>query len=186
VLHSGGMSTKICDYQTNADRFGAVIDAAGDADWAAPSPCDEWTATGVVDHVIDSQRDFLEKRGVDVGPRPSGSVQEIWEAHQDMVRRATKDEEFVSAEYDGYFGRTSVADTLANFYGFDMLAHRWDLATALGQDATFSEAELDRIETAIDGFGDNLYLDGVCKPAVDVPEDASRQAKLLGRMGRHA
>ena len=92
----------------------------------------------------------------------------------------------MSAEYDGYFGRTSVADTLANFYGFDMLAHRWDLATALGQDATFSEAELDRIEKALDGFGDNLYLDGVCKPAIDVPDDASRQAKLLGRMGRRA
>jgi len=186
VLHSGGMSTKIRDYQTNADRFGAVIDAANDADWTAPSPCEEWTAAGVVDHVIDTQRDFLAKRGADVGPRPSGSAQEVWDTHQEMVRRATKDEEFVAAEYDGYFGRTSVADTLANFYGFDMLAHRWDLATALDQDATFSEAELDRIETALDGFGDNLYLDGVCKPAVDVPDGAPRQAKLLGRMGRRA
>jgi uncharacterized protein (TIGR03086 family) len=180
------MSTLISDYETNADRFGTVIDAANGADWSSQSPCEEWTAADVVDHVIDTQRDFLEKRGVDVGARPSGSAQEVWEAHQEMVRRATKDEEFVSAEYDGYFGRTSVAETLANFYGFDMLVHRWDLATAVDADATFSEAELDRIETTLAGFGDNLYLDGVCKPAIDVPDDASRQAKLLGRMGRRA
>ena len=45
---------------------------------------------------------------------------------------------------------------------------------------------MDRIETAIDGFGDTLYPDGVCKPAVDVPDDALGQAKLLGRMGRRA
>ncbi len=46
------------------------------------------------------------------------------------------------------------ADTLANFYGFDMLVHRWDLARALGQDLTY--------------------------------EDAPRQVRLLGRMGRRA
>jgi uncharacterized protein (TIGR03086 family) len=186
VLHSGAMSTLISDYQTNADRFGAVIDAANDADWSAPSPCEEWTAASVVDHVVDTQRDFLDKRGAEVGPRPSGNAQDVWAAHQEMVRRATKDEEFVSAEYDGYFGRTSVADTLANFYGFDMLVHRWDLATAVGQDTAWTEAELDRIETALDAFGDALYTDGVCKPAIDVPEDAPRQVRLLGRMGRRA
>ena len=96
------------------------------------------------------------------------------------------DEDFVSREYDGYFGRTSVEDTLANFYGFDMLIHRWDLATALGIETVWTDAELDRIETALDGFGDNLYADGVCKPAIDVPDDAPRQVRLLGRMGRRA
>ena len=180
------MSTLISDYQANADRFGTIVDAAGAADWTAQSPCDDWTAAGVVDHVVDTQRDFLVQRGVALGPRPTGSAPEVWAAHQDMMRRVAKDEDFVSREYDGYFGRTSVEDTLANFYGFDLLVHRWDLATALGQPADWSEAELDRIETALDGFGDNLYLDGVCKPAIDVPEDAPRQERLLGRMGRRA
>ncbi len=180
------MSTLISDYQDNADRFGAVVDAARDADWTAPSPCEEWTAAGVVDHVIDSQRDFLEKQGADLGPRPAGPVPEVWAAHQEAMRRVTKDEDFVSREYDGYFGRTSVEDTLANFYGFDMLVHRWDLGRAVGHEVTWSEAELDRIEQAVDGFGDNLYLDGVCQPAIDVPDDAPRQERMLGRMGRRA
>jgi len=180
------MSTLISDFRDNADKFDAIVGAAADADWDAQSPCEEWTAAGVIAHVVDTQRDFLERQGADVGPRPNGSPPEVWDAHRKLVDDIVADEGFASREYDGYFGRTTIEDTLANFYGFDMIVHRWDLATALGRDASWSGAELDRIETALDGFGDNLYLDGVCKPAIDVPEDAPRQERLLGRMGRRA
>jgi uncharacterized protein (TIGR03086 family) len=180
------MSTLITDFQANADEFGAVVDAAGPADWDAPSPCEDWTASGVVDHVVDTQRDFLQRQGADIGPRPEGAAPEVWATHRKSVDEVVADANFVSREYDGYFGRTSVEDTLANFYGFDMLIHRWDLATALGITTAWTDAELDRIEAALDGFGDNLYADGVCKPAVDVPAGAPRQVRLLGRMGRRA
>ena len=173
-------------YDAHADRFTAVVEAAGDTDWSSPSPCEGWTAADVLDHVVDTQRDFLDKRGADVGARPEGTPQEVWAAHRDVVRRVTADDAFVSEEYDGYFGRTTVADTLANFYGFDLLVHRWDLARALGRDITWDDAELDKIEASLDGFGDALYSEGVCKPALDVPADASRQEQVLGRMGRRA
>jgi uncharacterized protein (TIGR03086 family) len=178
--------TSISDYDANADRLTAVVEAAGDTDWSRPSPCEDWTAADVVAHLVDTQRDFLDKRGADMGPRPEGAPPEVWAAHRDAVRRATADDAFVSEEYDGYFGRTTVADTLANFYGFDLLVHRWDLARALGRDVTWDDAELDRIEAALDGFGDALYMDGVCKPALDVPAGASRQERALARMGRRA
>ena len=45
---------------------------------------------------------------------------------------------------------------------------------------------MDAIETAIDGLRRHAYDDGVFKPAVDVPDDADRQTRLLGRMGRRA
>ena len=173
-------------YDAHADRFSAVVEAAGDTDWSSPSPCEGWTAADVLDHVVDTQRDFLDKRGADVGARPEGTPQEVWAAHRDVVRRVTADDAFVSEEYDGYFGRTTVADTLANFYGFDLLVHRWDLARALGRDVTWDDGELDKIEASLDGFGDALYSDGVCKPALEVPAGASRQERVLGRMGRQA
>jgi len=178
------MNPQISDYQANAEKFGAVVDGAGD--WSGDSPCDGWTATDVLDHVVDSQRSFLEQRETEIGGRPTGAPPEVWRAHQAAIGSVVTDEEFVTTEYDGYFGRTSVADTLANFYGFDMLVHRWDLARALGQDVTYEDAELDRIEQALDGFGDALYSEGVCQPAIDVPDDAPRQVRLLGRMGRRA
>ena len=176
------MNALIDDYLSNAHRFGAVVDAGGD--WTADSPCAGWTARDVLDHLVDTQRGFLTKRDIDPGPRPDGNPHQVWHAHLDGVRRVVADDALVSAEYDGYFGRTSIADTLANFYGFDLVVHRWDLGRALGQDVRWDEDEMDRLEVAMAGFGDALYSEGVCKPAVDVPADASRQTRLLGRMGR--
>ncbi len=176
---------QIQQYVDNAARFTDVVSAGGD--WAGASPCAGWTARDVLDHVVDTQRSFLEQRGVDLPSRPTGSPHEVWAAHQEQVRAVLADEEFATTEYDGYFGRTTVADTLATFYGFDMLVHRWDLARGLGQDVPFSDAELDVMDTALDGFGDALYSEGVCKPALDdVPADASRAERLLARTGRRA
>jgi uncharacterized protein (TIGR03086 family) len=175
---------QIQQYVDNAARFTEVVEAGGT--WSGESPCEGWTATDVLDHVVDTQRSFLEQRGVDLGERPTGEPTALWAAHLSAVRDVLADEELVTAEYDGYFGRTSVADTLANFYGFDMLVHRWDLARGLGRDVPFSDAELDLADAALDGFGDALYSDGVCKPALAVPADAPRQERLLARMGRRA
>ena len=165
-------------------RFGEIVSAGGD--WSGASPCEEWTARDVLDHVVDTQRSFLEQRGAAVGGRPDGTPEQVWAGHVDAVRRVLADHAFATEEYDGYFGRTSVADTLANFYGFDLVVHRWDLARGLGQDAAFTEQEMDALETAMAGFGDMLYSDGVCKPALDAPADAPRQERLLARMGRRA
>ena len=184
--HAGGMTTttnKLTQrYLDNAALFTDVVGAGGT--WSAPSPCEGWTAADVLAHVVDTQRGFLEQRGADLGERPAGSPEEVWTAHLDAVRNVLADEDFVTEEYDGYFGRTSVADTLANFYGFDLVVHRWDLARALGRDSAFSEEEMDALETGMAGFGDALYSEGVCKPALEVPVDAPRQERLLARMGR--
>ena len=75
---------------------------------------------------------------------------------------------------------------LVRFYGFDMLVHRWDVAQAAGVDAGLTADELDRIERGADGFGDALYLDGVCRPGVEAPADADREARVLARLGRTA
>ena len=96
------------------------------------------------------------------------------------------DDDLVLAEYDGYFGRTTLAATLADFYGFDLIAHRWDLGRATGQEVAFSDAEMDALETAIAGFGESLYMDGICARPVAVPQDATRQQRILATLGRQS
>ena len=179
---SGGMHPQIQQFHDNAATFTDVVETGGD--WSGASPCEGWTASDVVNHVVDTQRNFLEQREVTLADRPTGEPAALWAAHLSGVRDVLADEDFATIEYDGYFGRTSVADTLATFYGFDMLAHRWDLASALGVDASFSDAEMDLMDVALDGFGDALYSEGVCNPALDVPADAPRQTRILARMGR--
>jgi len=64
------------------------------------------------------------------------------------------------------------------------VAHRWDLARSNHLDEAWTAEEADFVERSLDHLGDNIYRDGVCADAVDVPDEAPRQARLLGRMGR--
>ena len=90
----------------------------------------------------------------------------------------------VATEYDGWFGRTTIGETVERFYLFDMYVHRWDIATAAGVGTELSDVEMDMIEASADALGDNIYRPGVCADAVAVPDDADRQTALLGRLGR--
>lgn len=175
--------THLEDFQQNADRFTAIVDGTTADQWSAPSPCEDWTAADVVNHVIDSQRNFLDRQDIGLGPRPDGAPASVWHAHREALTAAVSGG-VLDQEYDGYFGRTTLGDTLANFYGFDLVVHRWDLASATGQDTSFTDQEIERLEKSIAGFGDQLYAEGVCKPAVPAPDDATRQERLLATMGR--
>lgn len=166
-----------------ADRFSATVDAT--TDWSAPSPCAGWTAADVVDHVVDTERDYLTRMDVPLPGRPTGSPDAVWAAHLAAVRPLVTDE-LRAREYDGFFGRTTMGATLDDFYGFDLVVHGWDLASSQGTPTTFTDADMDAMEQAFVGFGDHAYDDGVFKQPVDVPEDADRQTRLLARMGRRA
>lgn len=155
---------------------------AGATDWTAASPCEGWTAADVVDHLIDTQRDFLG-RHVELWPRPDVEPDARWTAHVDAVLDRVGDD-VLHREYDGHFGPTTVGATLADFYGFDMVVHRWDLARALGRVSPFTDPEMDDLEKSIAVFGDTMYAEGICRPPVVVPTNAPRQDKLLGVVGR--
>lgn len=167
-----------------ADRFTDTVSAV--RDWAAATPCEDWTAADLVDHVVDTERDFLGRHDADLGERPTGPPPEVWAAHLAAVRRLVADDAFVAREFDGFFGRTTVSDTLNHFYGFDLIVHGWDLGTSNGRPTTFTDADMDAMEAAFVGFGDHAYDDGVFQQPVAVPDDAPRQARILARMGRRA
>ena len=84
------------------------------------------------------------------------------------------------------FGATTVADTMRDSYGWDMVVHRWDLGRAVGQDVAWSDAECDFVGVELEGFGDQLYGEGICKPAIATPTDADSQTRVLALLGRRA
>lgn len=153
--------------------------------WDRPSPCEGWTTRDVLGHIIDTQREFFEGRGLDLGARPSlDDPARAWREHTSKVAEIVADDAVVDTQYDGYFGPTTIGSTFEQFYIWDMFVHRWDIATGAGLDDTFTDAEIAAVEAGADSFGDSLYMDGVCAPGVEVPDEADRATRLLARLGR--
>ena len=172
-----------------ADRpLTAVLDGVPPTGWSAPSPCEDWTAADVVGHLIETQRDFLTRHGADLGKAPDVAADPAaaWRAHAGQVTRALSDDALPAREFDGFFGPTTVGAAFEQFYVWDMVVHRWDVARAVGADPALTDEELDRIEAGADGFGPALHMEGICRPAVEVPGGAARDARVLARLGREA
>ncbi|WP_256840760.1 maleylpyruvate isomerase family mycothiol-dependent enzyme [Ornithinimicrobium cryptoxanthini] len=171
-------------YRERAAAIGDLL--ATTQGWDAATPCEGWTVRDLVAHLIETQRDFLSQRGLEVSSVSLDDPRGAWAEHTASVQALLIDPEVGAREYDGYFGPATVAGTMATFYGWDLLVHRWDLARGLGTDERFSPEELDQIEAAIPGFGNALYGPGICATPVDVPETESRQVRVLARLGRDA
>ncbi len=164
----------------------AVVDAVPADRWDAPTPCEGWSARDVVAHLVETQREFLTGRGLDLGAAPDlGDPAAALRQHAGRVLTAVGDPAVADAGYDGFSGPTTVGETLEQFYVWDLVVHRWDLATATGQDARLGDAELDRIESGARTWGEALYAEGICERA-EAPAGADRQARVLAVVGRRA
>ncbi len=180
------MNTTLSRFNEARQPLEAVLDAVSNDHWSAPSPCEDWSAHDVLTHVIETQRGFFGERGFDVGagPDPDADPAAAWRDHAQWVADVLKDDFLVAAEYTGYFGPTTMGETFTQFYVWDMLVHRWDIATAAGLDAHLTDAEVESIDQGAGAFGDNLYMEGICKPPLDGDPDSNQITRVLAKLGR--
>ena len=184
-MHPHGMTESMHQFLADADRFGTFVDRV--ARWDAPSPCEGWDAEALLDHIIETQRQAITGQGIDLlDQAPGADPTARWAEHRATIGPVLLEDPRLSVTYEGWFGPTTLAETLSRFYGFDLLVHRWDLATSQGQDADLTDEELDRVEQGIESFGDAMYQPGISAPAITVPDDAPRLHRILGRVGREA
>jgi uncharacterized protein (TIGR03086 family) len=182
------MDTTSMQFESARRPLTEVVAAVAPDAWANPSPCEGWSARDVLGHLITTQREFLTGHGVDLGPAPDLTADPAgaWRDHAQRVATALADDALTATPYDGHFGPTTIGATFAQFYVWDMLVHRWDIARAVGADAGLSADELDRIEAGAESFGEALHMEGICRPGLDVPPDAARPTRVLARLGRAA
>src|SRR5829696_8869012 len=102
------MTTTSTQYEIAYRPLMSVVDAVPAESWTAPSPCAAWTARDVLGHLIETQREFLAGRGVDLGPAPdlTADTAAAWRDHAKRVLEAVSDERLVLTEYDSHFGPT--------------------------------------------------------------------------------
>jgi len=173
-------------YRTLADEFERRIRRVVPEQWSNPSPCEEWTARGVVGHVVATHGMMLGLIGRELSEAPPVDDDPLaaFQAARADMQTVLDDPELAATEYDGMFGRTQISATVDRFLGMDLVIHGWDLARATGQDEHLDPAEVERIWADAQELGDNLRQPGVCAPPVEIADDAPRQDRLLAHLGR--
>ena len=116
-------------YRRLADRFDEVVSAVPADRWDAVSPCEGWTVADVVAHVADTELDFLERHDLTSGEAPGDPV-ERWRAARAAMQTAIDDPRVAERGFDGYFGPTTIEQTVDTFYAMDLAVHAWDVAAA--------------------------------------------------------
>ncbi|WP_068252798.1 maleylpyruvate isomerase family mycothiol-dependent enzyme [Janibacter corallicola] len=165
-----------------------LLDRADPQALTAASPCPGWSGVDVVEHLIESQRDFLLLAGADM-PDPAPTVEQLgaamaWRTHAEAVARQLADDGFAEHPHRRGEDGPSVGRVFEATFGLDLLIHRWDIARTLGGETTFSDRELDQIEEALTASGEHLRAKGMLAPPVAVAADASRQDRLVALTGR--
>ena len=172
----------VTNHERACDAFAEV--AAQVQSWDAPSPCTEWDARGVVEHVIGFH-EVLVLRPLGVkADRPKEDPVARWKATQAAIIEAISKPGALDEEVDMGGGNKAGLRGLVGTLSTDVLVHSWDLAKAGGVEPKldtelctigYERAEQNREMFAkSDMFGDE----------VKVPDDADVCSKLLGIMGR--
>src|SRR4051794_36794096 len=170
------------------ERFGqAVADATGK--WGRPSPCSEWDARGVLEHVIGFH-DVLLLRPLNAKPdRPRDDPLQRWLVTYRALRTVLTRPGFLDAPVAvpavGNNPATQLdAAPLVAGLTQDVLVHTWDLARALGADDRLDRELCEHCLRHLPPDPDALVSSGMFGPAVDVGNDADPQIQLLARLGR--
>ena len=181
--------TEVSDRYTRlANAFSEKVAGVPDDAWGNQSPCEGWTARGVVQHMVDTQRMFLGFVGRELGEVPSVDDDPggAWKAASAKVKAALEDPEIAQAEFEGFTGKSTFEAAVDRFLCFDLVIHNWDLSRATGQDERMDPDDVKRVQAGAESFGPAMRSPQAFGPEVEAPPGADAQAKLLAFLGRTA
>lgn len=175
-------------YRDLSTRFTNVIEVVPAEAWNSPSPCEGWTAAEVLGHVIGAETDSLKLGGLTMpdGPSPEADPLTAWAHVRQQIQAVLEDPARAGIEYEGYFGPTTLGQSIADFYCFDLIVHRWDIARATGGDTGISAEEIAFVRSKLQHYGDAMRMPGVFAAELEPPADADEQTALLAFIGRRA
>jgi uncharacterized protein (TIGR03086 family) len=174
-------------------EFRRRLTAVAESDWAAATPCTDWDVRYLVAHVVGGNR-FAS---LVLGGATSAEAMDVVMSSPQLGADPLSDFDASAADQRDRFGGSGVlASIVSHPLGelpgerflrmrvFDVAVHAWDLAVALGLDATLDD-ELTRTVIAIvehesPGMGFGI------EPCGDVGPDATAMERLLDLSGRCA
>jgi uncharacterized protein (TIGR03086 family) len=185
--------TDLLDLHRRAlDATGQVVANIARAQGTAPTPCDGWDVTALLNHIVAGNfwaAELVSGKTIDeVGSALDGDVlgDDMTGAYQASAAAAA-----------AAFARAGALDSpCAVSYGpvpgsvyaghriVDVLIHGWDLAVATGQDATLDPELVAGCTAIVEPQIDLLRGSGMFSESPDVGPDADAQTRLLSLLGR--
>ncbi len=160
--------------------------------WHVPTPCAEWDAQQVANHIIGENlwaaELFHGKTVAEVGAALDGDLTgddpaAAYRRSVDVARKAIDAPAAMEATCHLSFGDYSGADYASQLF-MDILIHGWDIAKGTGQQTRLDTELVSRCLPIAEEFTRKFRGAGVFGEDLAVAEDADQQTKLLALVGR--
>jgi len=175
-------------YTRCSDGFAAVLGKVGDR-WSDPTPLPGWDVRTLVHHVVTEERwtpPLLAGATIaEVGTTLDGDLLGD-DPHRAAVEAADAALAAVRATPDRFVHLSTGLARSPEYVvqlAADHLVHTWDLAHALGVDATLDPAAVDAV-AAWFTLAEQAYRDAGLVGPRTAPADATPQSQLLAAFGR--
>jgi uncharacterized protein (TIGR03086 family) len=177
-------------YRRASAEFAARVHAV-DGRWDAPTPCTEWDARTLVNHLVNEERwappllagATIEEVGDRfdgdlLGDDPVASFEDAAGAALTAVQDAALDMP-VHLSFGDHPAREYITQLAA-----DHLVHAWDLARGIGADETLDPEAVEVLMDWFDPMEAAYRTMGVIGPRVELPAGAGPQDRLIAMFGR--
>jgi uncharacterized protein (TIGR03086 family) len=170
----------------------AIVAAVTPEQWGLPTPCDGWTVRELVNHLVSGNwwvAELVAGRSIDevgdslegdlLGDDPLAAYVESAGAADAAFSAPGAMEASCAVSYGPVAG-----SVYAGHRFVDVLVHGWDLAIAIGHDATLDPVLVEACLRLVAPEADALAASGAFGSPVEVPADAVPQTRLLALLGR--
>ena len=173
------MSDPIESWRKVAAGFDKRYAAVAPGQLGSPTPCAEWTVRDLVDHVAGVQLRMSRL----VGATTEDGAD--WPAVRDgMTAVLSRPDALEGTSIHPQLGEAPKVQWLTIATN-DMLIHTWDLSRAIGADEALSAEEVAACQSFLEQLPHSILREsGRYAGALEVPDDADAQTKLLAFAGR--
>jgi uncharacterized protein (TIGR03086 family) len=173
----------VANHRRACEGFSTIV-VQGGGSWANPSPCSEWDAEALVEHVIGFHDVLLLGPTRTKPTRPKGDPVARWSMTVSALDSAV--ETVASGTEAGRSGAVEVRlDRLLPMLTTDVVVHTWDLARAIDVDPQLDHLLCELTLQAARSRDEQLRASGLFGAAVPVPAEADACTRLVAFFGRN-
>ena len=152
--------------------------------WESPTPCPPWTASDLVDHVLDGFALMLSAVGREITVAPDADRLARWQAANTAMLDALNDPVCASTIVPSPVGDHPFKAVVGGVILHDLLVHTWDLARSTGQDEALDPEAVATALAKMQPFDELLRGPSMFGPRQPAPPGADPQTELLCFLGR--